>query len=89
MRNDKLRGVFERLGFENVKTVISSGNVIFESPSRSIRKLEESIEKALPEELGFKSTTIIRSQGQGIVNRSFCQAEAAACIRSSVRKLLT
>ena len=64
MRNDKLRGVFEKLGFENVKTVISSGNVIFESPSRSIRKLEERIEKALPEELGFKSTTIIRSQGQ-------------------------
>jgi uncharacterized protein (DUF1697 family) len=64
MRNDKLRGVFEKLGFENVKTVISSGNVIFESPSRSIRKLEESIEKALPEELGFKSTTIIRSRGQ-------------------------
>jgi len=64
MRNDKLRGVFEKLGFENVKTVISSGNVLFESPSRSRRKLEESIEKALPEELGFKSTTIIRSQGQ-------------------------
>jgi uncharacterized protein (DUF1697 family) len=64
MRNDKLRGVFEKLGFENVKTVISSGNVIFESPSRSIRKLEESIEIALPEELGFKSTTILRSQGQ-------------------------
>jgi uncharacterized protein (DUF1697 family) len=64
MRNDKLRGVFEKLGFENVKTVISSGNVVFESPSRSIRKLEERIEKALPEELGFKSTTIIRSQGQ-------------------------
>jgi uncharacterized protein (DUF1697 family) len=64
MRNDKLRGVFENLGFENVKTVISSGNVIFESPSRSRGKLEESIEKALPEELGFKSTTIVRSQGQ-------------------------
>ncbi len=64
MRNDKLRSVFEKLGFENVKTVISSGNVIFESPSRSTRKLEESIEKALPEELGFKSTTILRSQGQ-------------------------
>ena len=55
MRNDKLRRVFENLGFENVKTVISSGNVIFESPSRSIRKLEEGIEKALPEELGSKS----------------------------------
>ena len=64
MRNDKLRGVFEKLGFENVKTVISSGNVIFESPSRSAAKLEASIEKALPEQLGFTSTTILRSQGQ-------------------------
>jgi uncharacterized protein (DUF1697 family) len=64
MRNDKLRGVFENLGFENVKTVISSGNVIFESPSRSVRQLEDRIEKALPEELGFNSTTIIRNQKQ-------------------------
>ena len=64
MRNDKLRGVFENLGFENVKTVISSGNVIFESPSRSVKKLEETIESALTEQLGFTSTTIIRSQGQ-------------------------
>lgn len=64
MRNDKLRGVFERLGFENVRTVISSGNVIFESPSRSVKKLEGTIEAALPEQLGFSSTTILRSQGQ-------------------------
>ena len=64
MRNDKLRGVFGKLGFANVKTVISSGNVVFESPSRNVRKLEGSIEKALPEELGFKSTTIIRSRSQ-------------------------
>jgi len=63
MRNDKLRSVFEKLGFENVKTVISSGNVVFESSSRSVQKLEDSIEKALPKELGFRSTTIIRSQG--------------------------
>jgi uncharacterized protein (DUF1697 family) len=64
MRNDKLRGVFEKLGFKNVKTVISSGNVIFESPSRSVKKLEERIEAALPEQLGFTSTTILRSQRQ-------------------------
>jgi uncharacterized protein (DUF1697 family) len=64
MRNDKLRGVFEKLGFTNVITVISSGNVVFESPSRNAKKLEETIEKALPEQLGFTSTTIIRSQKQ-------------------------
>jgi uncharacterized protein (DUF1697 family) len=64
MRNDKLRGVFEKLGFENIKTVISSGNVIFESPSRSARRLEETIQSAFPEQLGFTSTAILRSQGQ-------------------------
>jgi uncharacterized protein (DUF1697 family) len=64
MRNEKLRGVFEKLGFQNVRTVISSGNVIFESPSRSVKKLEETIEKTLPAQLGFTSTTIIRSKGQ-------------------------
>lgn len=62
MRTDKLRGLFEKLNLANVRTVISSGNVVFESSSRSVRKLEERIEKTLPEELGFRSTTIIRSK---------------------------
>lgn len=61
MRNEKLRGVFEGLGFTNVKTVISSGNVLFESPIKNITKLETIIEEALPNKLGFTSTTIIRS----------------------------
>lgn len=64
MRNDKLRGLFEKLGFSNVQTVLSSGNVLFESSSKSAKKLEGIIEKALPEHLGSKSTTIIRSQTQ-------------------------
>lgn len=64
MRNDKLRGVFESLGFTNVKTVISSGNVLFESPSQDAPALEAKIEKAIPIQLGFTSTTIIRTQAQ-------------------------
>jgi uncharacterized protein (DUF1697 family) len=64
MRNEKLRGPFEQLGFSNVRTVISSGNVIFESSSRSVGKLEGKIEKAISEQLGFNSTTIIRSKDQ-------------------------
>lgn len=64
MHNDKLRKVFENLGFTNVQTVISSGNVLFDSPSSDIKKLEDTIEKALPQKLGFSSTTIIRSREQ-------------------------
>ena len=64
MRNEKLREVFVGLGFENVRTVITTGNVLFESPSSAIRALESQIEEALPRELGFSSTTIIRSNRQ-------------------------
>lgn len=61
MRNEKLRGAFEELGFTNVKTVISSGNVLFETSEKDAPKLEAIIERALPEMLGFTSTTIVRS----------------------------
>lgn len=64
MRNDRLRTVFESLGLDNVRTVISSGNVLFEAESKDIKALEQTIETAIPKQLGFRSTTIIRSQRQ-------------------------
>ena len=64
MRNDKLRGVFEGMGFSNVATVISSGNVVFDSRARNVAALEGRIEAAWPAQLGFTSTTIIRSRGE-------------------------
>ncbi len=64
MRNDKLRGVFENLGFTNVQTVISSGNVVFDTDARDVSALEALIEAAWPEQLGFRSTTIIRTTEQ-------------------------
>lgn len=64
MRNENLRGVLEDLGLSNVETVISTGNVIFDSPSRAVRSLENRIEKAWPAKLGFTSTTIIRSKAE-------------------------
>jgi uncharacterized protein (DUF1697 family) len=71
MRNEKLRGVFENLGFGNVRTVISSGNVLFDSSSSAVRALETQIEEAISDQLGFTSTTIIRSrkQIQALVDR--------------------
>ncbi|MBY0294343.1 DUF1697 domain-containing protein [Patescibacteria group bacterium] len=64
MKGEKLKGVFEDLGFKNVHTVIASGNVVFDSPSKNTAVLEKKIEVALPEKLGFKSTTIIRSHDE-------------------------
>ncbi len=64
MRNDKLRGVLEGLGFTDVESVISSGNLLFEAGRRRGRSLEDLIEAAWPERLGFRSTTIVRSPRQ-------------------------
>lgn len=60
----KLASVLEDLGFSNVRSVISSGNVIFESDANDISQLEATIQAAWPEKLGFTSTTIVRSQPQ-------------------------
>jgi uncharacterized protein (DUF1697 family) len=64
MRNEKLREVLQKLGYQNVQTVISTGNVLFESPSRDVKALEATIEEAIQRQLGFTSTTIIRSHHQ-------------------------
>ena len=62
MRNEHLRRVVEGLGHTDVATVISSGNVVFASTIRSRTRLESSLEAAWPEQLGFTSTTIVRSR---------------------------
>lgn len=62
MRNVKLRAVCEELGLQNVKSVVSSGNIVFESGSPEPGELESLLESAWPERLGFASTTIVRSR---------------------------
>lgn len=64
MHQKKLCDVLEGLGFTNVKGVISSGNVIFESDSTDTKALEAIIQDAWPAKLGFNSTTIVRSEQQ-------------------------
>ncbi|MDE1966763.1 MAG: DUF1697 domain-containing protein [Patescibacteria group bacterium] len=62
MRSDRLKAFFESLGFSRVRTVIGSGNVVFETAKKDPSAIEAAIERALPKELGFKSTAIVRSQ---------------------------
>lgn len=64
MRNENLRNVCEGLGLRNVSTVISSGNVVFETDSGDPAELEDILERAWPDQLGFNSTTILRSRHQ-------------------------
>ena len=64
MKSEKLKALFEELGFNNVQTLITSGNVIFESNTGDVESMEARIEKALPVKLGFNSTAIISSQAK-------------------------
>lgn len=64
VKMDYLRGLFEGLGFSNVETFIASGNVIFDSTSRSTRALEKKIESCLLKALGYEVATFIRSTAE-------------------------
>jgi len=61
VKMDYLRALFEALGFANVETFIASGNVIFDSPSRSSKSLENKIEAALEKALGYEVITFVRN----------------------------
>ncbi|MDV7138073.1 DUF1697 domain-containing protein [Maribacter sp. TH_r10] len=54
-----LRHLFENLGFDNVKTYIQSGNVVFESENSDIGFLEHQINKAILDYFGFEVPVII------------------------------
>lgn len=61
--NDKLRETFTGLGFEEVSTLLSSGNVLFTSSSaKPARELEGRIQQALQQQTGIGGGTILRSR---------------------------
>jgi hypothetical protein len=59
--NESLRGVLEELGYADVRSVITSGNLVFTSDETDVTAIEDRIEAAWPELRGFTATTIVRS----------------------------
>ena len=55
-----LKKAFEAAGFTDVKTILSSGNVVFSARSASETALERRAEAAMTERLGRSFLTIIR-----------------------------
>ncbi|HXV13589.1 MAG TPA: DUF1697 domain-containing protein, partial [Candidatus Krumholzibacteria bacterium] len=64
VKMDALRRLFEALDFERVETVIASGNVIFDAPSKSAAALEKKIEGHLHKKLGYEVATFLRTPAQ-------------------------
>ena len=61
MRGERLKWAFEQMGFSNVRSFLTSGNVLFESDEKDVRKLESAAEAALPKLLGFSREVFVRS----------------------------
>lgn len=64
IKMETLREVCAALGFENVKTYINSGNVVFETAEAADKKLAGRIEKAIEKEFGLNIKTMVRARSE-------------------------
>ena len=60
----KLRDVFEKLGYTDVKTYINSGNVIFSSNNTDLLALRNEIEAEIKKDFGFSVPVVVRTGEQ-------------------------
>jgi uncharacterized protein (DUF1697 family) len=61
---ERLRSLVGELGFDEVATVINSGNVLFATDETNVSELESRIENHLNDALGFESTTFVRTAAE-------------------------
>ncbi len=60
VKMEELKRAFESLGFEQVETLLASGNVLFDSPAASESALVKKIEKTLATAFGFEIGVCVR-----------------------------
>src|SRR5437867_8576594 len=59
-----LRALFEELGHAHVRTLLNSGNVVFETARPDPGKIGASIDKALQAKHGFSSSVVVITAAQ-------------------------
>lgn len=62
IKMDDLRSAFEDLGFQNVRTLIASGNVVFDSDQAD--GILDRIESGLLDRFGFEVPTVLRQTAE-------------------------
>lgn len=103
VKMDRLRGVFEELELDDVRTVINSGNVLFSTDGSDEAALERRIEEALAAELGYEVASFVRSAAEVVtvagrdpfprapeeelVQVGFLKTEPSAVVRADVEAL--
>ena len=64
VKTERLRQLFESLGFLNVATFIASGNVVFEATTKNVKLLEKKIGRRLQQALGYEVAVFIRTDAE-------------------------
>ncbi len=59
---ERLRKAFESVGFQNVKTLLASGNVLFETRATDARAFTETIEQKIKQTFGLDVHVILRTR---------------------------
>ena len=77
VKMQRLKELFQQLGYDDVETFIASGNVIFTSPAKNSAALEEKIEQKLESELGYAVETFIRSDAEVAIAASHVPFDGA------------
>jgi uncharacterized protein (DUF1697 family) len=76
----ELRAMTAKLGFDDPKTLLQSGNLIFSATARPMGKLEQLLEDATKKHIGVECSYLLRSADEwmGIVAANPFKAEAKA-----------
>lgn len=60
----ELRLLLSKLGLENVRTYIQTGNVIFQTNNTNILNIENQIQMAMIDHFGFEVSVLVRTRAQ-------------------------
>lgn len=64
IKMEALRKTFEGLGYENVRSYVNSGNLVFETRKADDGKLAKTIRAAIQKEFGFDISVMVRSMDE-------------------------
>lgn len=79
---ERLKSLFEAMGFRGVETFIASGNVVFEAGSQPGAALEATIAARLEKALGYDVSTFVRTMDEVAAIAAYEAFDAAEVARA-------
>ncbi len=64
-----LRAILESLGYARVRTLLNSGNAVFDAPAEAPEKMAARIRAAVGKKLGIDALVVVKSAGDIAANR--------------------